>query len=199
MSILTRLKITLFKTSKEFLSESPVSPKLFKAIPNKSEKTIICSMLPSAIAAMGLVGKIFITTSFREGAAVDSNAVGKAKSMPIPGLKISAKVRAIEIAIAVVNKYKDNVFKLIVPILEVEEIETTPQTSEKKTRGTMTNLREAINIWPTISNRPSVKNSIKIKCPSSPKRPISLINFNNIPPTIAKAMDKIILEVRLII
>ena len=35
-------------------------------------------------------------------------------------------------AIAVVNRYKDKVFALIVPILEVEDIETTPQTREKK-------------------------------------------------------------------
>ena len=156
-------------------------------------------MLPSAIAAIGFVGKIFIRTSFREGAAVDSNAVGKAKSIPIPGLKIRAKVSAIDMAIAVVNKYKDSVFKLIVPILEVEEIETTPQTREKKTRGTITSLREAINICPTISNKPSVKNSIKINCPISPKKPISLTNFSDTPPTMAKTMDKIILEVRLII
>ena len=40
MSILTRLRITLFITSKEFFKELPASPKLLRAIPNKMEKTI---------------------------------------------------------------------------------------------------------------------------------------------------------------
>ena len=146
MSILTRLKITLFISSKEFLRESPADPKLLSAIPNKRENTMICSIFPSAIAAIGLVGKILISTSFKEGAAVDSNAVGKARSIPIPGLNIKAKVSATDIAIAVVKRYKDRVFRLIVPILEVDEIDTPPQTREKKTKGTITSLNEAIKI-----------------------------------------------------
>ena len=72
-------------------------------------------------------------------------------------------------AIAVVNRYKDKVFTLIDPILEVEDIETTPQTREKKTNGTMTSLNEAINICPTTSNRPSVKKVIRINWPISPR------------------------------
>tara|TARA_Y100000994_G_C15333170_1_gene293202 strand:+ start:211 stop:534 length:324 start_codon:yes stop_codon:yes gene_type:complete len=107
---------------------------------------MIWSIFPSAIAATGLVGKILISTSFKEGAAVDSNAVGKARSIPIPGLNIKANVNATDIAIAVVKRYKDKVLRLIVPILEVEEIETTPQTREKKTKGTITNLNEAMKI-----------------------------------------------------
>tara|TARA_B100001173_G_scaffold146238_1_gene126898 strand:+ start:852 stop:1298 length:447 start_codon:yes stop_codon:yes gene_type:complete len=148
---------------------------------------------------MGFVGKILIKTSFKEGAAVDSKAVGKARSIPMPGLNKRAKVNAIEIAIAVVNKYRDKVFRLIVPILEVEEIDTTPQTKEKNTRGTITNLKEAIKICPTTSSKPSVKKSMKISWPISPRKPASFINFSNTPPTMAKTMDKIILEVRLII
>jgi len=35
---------------------------------------------------------------------------------------------------------------LIDPSLEVDDMDTTPHTSEKKTRGTITNLRDAINI-----------------------------------------------------
>lgn len=63
-------------------------------------------------------------------------------------------------AIAVVKRYKDKVFKLIVPILELDEIDTTPHTREKNTKGTMTNLKEAIKIWPITSKRPSVKKLI---------------------------------------
>ena len=37
------------------------------------------------MAAIGFVGKIFTKTSFNEGAVVDSNAVGSARSMPMPG------------------------------------------------------------------------------------------------------------------
>ena len=146
MSILTRLRITLFITSKEFFKELPASPKLLRAIPNKIEKTIICSIFPSAIAAIGFVGNISINTCLSDGASAASNAVGKARSIPTPGLNIKAKVRATEIAIAVVKRYKESVFKLIVPSLEEEDIETTPQTKEKNTKGTITNLREAMNI-----------------------------------------------------
>ena len=56
-----------------------------KNIPKRRENTMICSILPSAIAAIGFVGNILIRTSFKEGAAVDSKAVGKARSMPMPG------------------------------------------------------------------------------------------------------------------
>ena len=37
------------------------------------------------MAAIGFVGKIFTNTSFNEGAVEDSNAVGSARSMPMPG------------------------------------------------------------------------------------------------------------------
>ena len=86
----------------------------------------------------------------------------------------------------------------MVPILDVDEIETTPHTSEKKTKGTMTSLKEAINIWPTTSKRPSVKKSIRINCPNAPRKPESFTNLRRIPPTIASTMDNIILEVRVI-
>jgi len=72
-------------TSKEFFRESPAVPKLFSAIPKRRENTMIWSILPSAIAAIGFVGNILIRTSFKEGAAVDSKAVGKARSIPMPG------------------------------------------------------------------------------------------------------------------
>ena len=169
MSIRTKLRMTLFINSNEFLRGSPAGPRLFSAIPNKRENTIIWSILPSAMAAMGLVGNIFIRTSFKDGAAVDWKAVGKARSIPIPGLNNNAKVKAIDMAIAVVRRYKDKVFILIVPILEVEEMDTTPQTSEKKTKGTITSLNDAINICPTTSNKPSVKKSIKINWPIAPR------------------------------
>ena len=58
---------------------------IIRTIPNNKEKTIICNILPSAIAAIGFVGKILTKTSFKEGASVDSNAVGRARSIPIPG------------------------------------------------------------------------------------------------------------------
>jgi hypothetical protein len=102
------------------------------------------------------------------------------------------------IAIAVVNKYRDKVLILIVPILEVEEIETTPQTREKNTSGTITNLKEAMKICPTTSNKPSVKKSIKINWPILPNKPASLTNLSKIPPAMAKSMERIILEVRVI-
>ena len=85
MSILTKLKMTSFINSKAFFKGSPADPRLFKAIPNKSEKTIICSIFPSAMAAMGFVGKILIKTSFMDGASVEAKVVGKARSIPIPG------------------------------------------------------------------------------------------------------------------
>ena len=93
---------------------------------------------------------------------------------------------------------RDKVFILIVPILEVEEIETTPQTREKNTRGTITNLKEAMKICPTTSNKPSVKKSIKINWPILPNKPASLTNLSKIPPAMAKSMERIILEVRVI-
>ena len=41
ISIFTRLKMTLLIVSNEFFRESPAVPRLFKAIPNNKEKTII--------------------------------------------------------------------------------------------------------------------------------------------------------------
>tara|TARA_B100000927_G_scaffold268185_1_gene242783 strand:+ start:502 stop:789 length:288 start_codon:yes stop_codon:yes gene_type:complete len=95
---------------------------------------------------MGFVGKILISTSFREGAEEDSNVVGRARSIPNPGLNSRANANAIDIAIAVVKRYKESVFRLIDPSLELEDIDTTPHTSEKKTKGTITSLKEAIKI-----------------------------------------------------
>tara|TARA_B100000678_G_scaffold2647_2_gene2300 strand:- start:2699 stop:2968 length:270 start_codon:yes stop_codon:yes gene_type:complete len=89
---------------------------------------------------------MLINTSFKEGADADSNEVGSAKSIPTPGLNNKAKANATDIAIAVVKRYKDKVLILIDPSLEVDDMDTTPHTSEKKTRGTITNLRDAINI-----------------------------------------------------
>ena len=63
--------MTLLIVSKDVFNASPEEPRLFNAIPNSRENTIICSIFPSAIAATGFVGKILIRTSFKEGASVD--------------------------------------------------------------------------------------------------------------------------------
>ena len=73
-------------------------------------------MLPSAIAAIGLVGKILTITCLREGGSVATKACGRAKLAPKPGSTSKAKNKAREIAIAVVTRYKDKVFIVMVPI-----------------------------------------------------------------------------------
>ena len=67
-------------------------------------KQIIWSILPSAIAAIGLVGKILTITCFSEGGSVGVKACGRARLAPRPGSISRAKNKAREIAIAVVTR-----------------------------------------------------------------------------------------------
>jgi|TARA_B110000014_G_C20126854_1_gene601318 hypothetical protein len=76
-----------------------------------------------------------------------------------PGPINKAKIKAKLIAIAVVNKYKENVLKEILLNCEFDEIEATPQTNEIKTSGTTASLKEAINTLPITSKIPLARMS----------------------------------------
>lgn len=146
--------VILFIISKRLLLISLVN---LSAIPKNIEKTIIWSILPSAIAWTGLVGKISIITDFKFGASGALNSDDVTRSNPKPGEKNIAIKSPREIARAVVNKYKDSVLRAIKEIFLSLSNEATPVDNEKKTSGTTINLREDINIDPITSKIPSIK------------------------------------------
>ena len=87
--------------SKRLLLMSFVS---LNAIPKNIENTIIWSIFPSAIACIGFVGKISISTDFKLGASGAINCEFVIKFNPDPGERKIAIKSPREIASAVVNK-----------------------------------------------------------------------------------------------
>ena len=65
---------------------------------------MICSMLPSAIAWIGLEGTIPTNTSTSGGALAATKSASPANSTPEPGLMATATSRATVIASAVVAR-----------------------------------------------------------------------------------------------
>ena len=85
------------------------SPNDLIATPKRIEKTIICNMLPSAMAFIGLEGIMPNTISLILGLSGIDNEIEVSRSKLLPGLKRTAIVKPIDIAIAVVVKYKPSV------------------------------------------------------------------------------------------
>ena len=79
------------------------------------------------------------------------------KSKLLPGLKSTAIVKPIVIAIAVVVKYKPSVLPAILPKLKFWSKEETPLVKEKKTNGTTISFNKEIKTWPPIYKKPSIK------------------------------------------
>ena len=78
-------------TANSSTTASALRPRANKPTPTKSEKTMICSMLPVAAASMGLVGiqETMLSTKLKlcgSATAVDSSS----PSTPLPGWRISA-------------------------------------------------------------------------------------------------------------
>ena len=63
---------------------------------------MICSMLPSAIERIGLLGKMLISVSARPGGSLPTNSRSVGSSSPSPGRTMPATETATVIAIAVV-------------------------------------------------------------------------------------------------
>ena len=83
--------------------------------PINKEKTIICSISPSAIDLIGLEGKMLTNTSFREGAEGAENSISVDNPIPLPVSNKLAKDSANAIAIEVVAKYRQTAFMLMDP------------------------------------------------------------------------------------
>ena len=159
MSIMTSCIMTSFQRSKLAFNARPASPARVNATPSNSAKTIICSMLPSAMAATGLLGKISNTTCVNGGASFAWNVIPSAILMPSPGLMIFATVNASVIAIAVVIKYSATVFSPIRPILFPPAKLLAPHTKDTKTRGTTSSFSVLIKICPPRLKIPPTRNS----------------------------------------
>ncbi len=82
----------------------PLSPAMTMARPIRMAKTMICRMLPSAIAATGLVGIRLTTTSISDGAALTSTALAASRPIPTPGCMIVPKTSPMVMATAVVAR-----------------------------------------------------------------------------------------------
>ena len=98
-----------------------------------------------------------IITDFKLGASGALNLDNVTRSNPEPGETNIAIKRPIVIARAVVNNYSNKVLRAIKEIFFSLSNEATPVDNEKNTSGTTINLREDINIDPTISKIPSIK------------------------------------------
>ena len=73
----------------------PIEPARLMAMPNKSANTMICNILPCAIAATGLVGKMPTSVSLTLGGSLGTKVVGGSSVVaPSPGATISATVSA---------------------------------------------------------------------------------------------------------
>ena len=68
------------------------------------------------------------------------------KSKLFPGLKSTASVKPIDIAIAVVINYKISVLPAILPKLKFLSKDETPLVKEKKTKGTTISFNKEIKI-----------------------------------------------------
>jgi hypothetical protein len=107
-------------------------------------------MLPSDRALRGLEGIKFCITEVMGGGGFISNSLFIIKFALTPGLIILAMIKAIEIAIKVVNKYKKIDFPPILPKEAVSSRFVTPVTIEKNTTGTINILSAVMNIDPNI-------------------------------------------------
>ena len=92
------------------------------------------------------------------------------KSKLFPGLKSTASVKPIDIAIAVVVKYKTRVLPAILPKLKFLSKDETPLVSEKNTNGTTINFNKEINICPPIFKKPSIKYTFMNGLASNPNK-----------------------------
>ena len=156
----TIFSIKLFPETKKLIKFSEEDNDLTPNPTNK-EKTIIWSISPFAIAAIGFVGKIFTNTSFNEGGVGVTNFASDISPAPLPMLIKFEKNKANEIAIEVVAKYKNIALILIEPNLEESVICATPVTREKNTKGTTINFKDEINIVPKAL-KISIENTTKL-------------------------------------
>ena len=144
----------LFTESLISLTESPND---LIAIPKRIEKTIICNMLPSAMAFIGLDGIMPNIISLILGLSGIDNEIEVSRSKLLPGLKSTAIVKPIDIAIAVVVKYRPIVLPAIQTKLKFWSKDETPLVKEKKTNGTTMSFNKEIKTWPPMYKKPSIK------------------------------------------
>ena len=151
--MMSRINMAL-RSSNADLIFCPCEPTFARAIPNNKAKTMICNILPSAIAEIGFVGKISITTSLKLGVSLGEYSVVVANEPDSPGLTIKASDSASEIAMAVVIKYSPRVLPPNRPIAAPSARFDAPQTSDTNTNGTTINLNDATKSVPPVSKIP---------------------------------------------
>ena len=97
--------ITSAKDSKTFFTGAALSPQRLIAIPRTMAKTMICRMLPDAMAAIGLVGTIDTSVSTKPGRGfgLDGRRSLHADA-GTPGWRIVPMTRPKVMAIAVVAR-----------------------------------------------------------------------------------------------
>ena len=146
----TTFIITSFNFSAVFANSRPISPVINIAIANKITKKIICNILPSAKALIGLLGTILIKTSVSGGAGFGVKLdVPATCSKPSPGAIIIATNKAKEIAIPVVKIYKPKALTPTRPKTDTSPMPHTPQINEKVTKGTTNIFNALTNAVPT--------------------------------------------------
>ena len=112
-------------------------------------KAMICSTLPLARAATGLVGTIASRVSTTEGISLVLAVASATISTPLPGWNTRPKIRPSETATAVVNRYQKIALRPMRPILAGSFSEVTPTTSDRKISGTTSILMKLMNRVPT--------------------------------------------------
>ena len=116
------------------------SPIMSPAIPTSSAKKMIARILPSAKAAIGLLGTMLIRRADKGIASCTTPGTVAERSTPAPGCRITANIRPIVIAKSVVNMYRPSVITPNEPSFFGSPMAITPETRVKKTNGTTTIL-----------------------------------------------------------
>ncbi len=147
-----------FRSSNMPASRLPACPDRLKARPRSRAKRMICSILPSAIAPTGLVGMMETSVSLMlVGSAGWKSVSRESIARPAPGCTTSASISAMEMARAVVNRYRATDLPATRPMLPVPDRLAAPHTSETNTKGTTMSCRLRMNICPPASIRPSMR------------------------------------------
>ncbi len=119
---------------------------LFKAKPNKMLKKTTANIWFWAMASIIFDGKMSRIVSYIPWPSGRFSGGAIFEEYPAPGLNIEPTIKDRLTAIAVVDKYNVIVLKVIFPKLVMLVREEIPETSEKKTRGTINSFNRLTKI-----------------------------------------------------
>ena len=146
--------ITASISRKKLPIRRPGSPEWAMAYPTSRANTMICSILPSAMARTGLDGTMSTSTSASGGGGMGWKLAAPGISTWAPGSTRLANSSATLTAMAVVARYRPMVLTAMGPIRALSPSELAPQISDTSTSGTTNSFSRDTKTRPTTSSTP---------------------------------------------